>query len=71
MKWANGVDGGYVYGHSGLKVYRTRQFKLVNSNVTPLISDTENEAVKIKVHQIVHDLNGNYWQMNLYITFFI
>jgi hypothetical protein len=58
VKWANGMDGGYVYGHNGVNEYWTRQFKLVSSNVTPLIIDTENEVVKIKVHQIVHDLNG-------------
>ena len=58
VKWANGMDGGYVYGHDGVKEYWTRQFKLVSSNVTPLIIDTENEVVKIKVHQVVHDLNG-------------
>ncbi len=58
VQWANGMDGGYVYGHDGVKEYWTRQFKLVSSNVTPLIIETENEVVKIKVHQVVHDLNG-------------
>ena len=59
VKWANGMDGGYVYGHDGVRAYWTKQFQLVSSNVTPLIIDTENEAVKIKGHQVVHDLNGN------------
>lgn len=59
VKWANGMDGGYVYGYDGVKEYWTRQFKIVSSNVTPVIINTENEVVKIKVHQIVHDLNGN------------
>ena len=58
VKWANGMDGGYVYGHDGVKAYWTRQFKIVSSNVTPLTIDTENEMVKIKVHQVVHDLYG-------------
>ena len=58
VKWANGMDGGYVYGHHGVKEYWTRQFTMVSSNVTPLIIDIENEVVKIKVHQVVHDLNG-------------
>ena len=30
----------------------------VCSKVTPLDIDTENGTVKIKVHQVVHDLNG-------------
>ena len=58
VKWANGMDGGYVYGHDGVKGYWTRQFTMVSSNVTPLKIDTENGVVKIKVHQVVHDLNG-------------
>ena len=58
VKWANGMEGGYVYGHDGVKEYWTRQFAMVSSKVTPLEFDTEGEAVKIKVHQVVHDLNG-------------
>ena len=58
VKWANGMEGGYIYGHDEVKEYWTRQFNLVSSNVTPLTIDIENEVVKIKVHQVVHDLNG-------------
>jgi hypothetical protein len=57
--WANGMDGGFVYGHDAVKDYWTRQFTMVSSNVTPLEIETENGTVKIKVHQVVHDLNGN------------
>ena len=59
VKWANGMNGGYVYGHVGVKEYWRRQFKLISSKVTPLIIETENGKVKIKVHQVVHDVNGN------------
>ena len=59
VQWANGMDGGYVYGHGGVRQYWTRQFGLVSSNVTPLQIDNENGVVKIKVRQVVHDLNGN------------
>jgi ketosteroid isomerase-like protein len=58
VKWANGMDGGYVYGHDGVREYWTRQFSVVKSQVTPLKIDIENESVKIKVHQVVHDLKG-------------
>jgi len=58
VKWANGMEGGYVYGHSEVKEYWARQFKIVNSNVTPIAITTENETVIIKVHQVVHDING-------------
>ncbi len=59
VKWANGMDGGYVYGHEAVREYWIRQFKIVNSQVTPIKIDVENDSVKIKVHQVVHDLEGN------------
>jgi len=59
VKWANGMDGGYVYGHEGVREYWTRQFKIVKSQVTPIKINVENETVKIKVHQVVHDVQGN------------
>ena len=58
VKWANGMEGGYVHGHNAVRDYWTRQFTIISGNVTPLEIDTENEVVKIKVHQVVHDLNG-------------
>ena len=58
VKWANGMEGGFVYGHEGVREYWTRQFKLINSNVTPLEIEVEKGVAKIKVHQMVYDLNG-------------
>jgi SnoaL-like domain len=58
VKWANGMDGGYVYGHDAVKEYWTRQFKLISSNVRPLEIKEENGKVIVKVHQVVHDLDG-------------
>ena len=59
VKWANGMDGGYVYGHKAVRDYWERQFTLISSNVTPLEIETVNGIVKIKIHQVVHDLDGN------------
>jgi len=59
IKWANGMDGGFVYGHDGVREYWTRQFTMVSAKVTPVEIEKENELVKIKVHQVVHDLDGN------------
>lgn len=56
VKWANGMDGGFVYGHEGVREYWTRQFTMISSNVTPLKISEENGVVTIKVHQVVHDL---------------
>jgi hypothetical protein len=59
VKWANGMEGGYVYGHNGVIEYWTRQFTMISSKVTPLNINIENGIVKLKVHQVVHDVNGN------------
>ncbi len=59
VKWANGMEGGFVYGHDGVREYWLRQFKLINATVTPLEIEFEKGIAKIKVHQVVHDLDGN------------
>ena len=59
VKWANGMEGGYVYGHRGVREYWMKQFEMVSSKVTPFEIIEENGRVKIKVHQVVHDLNGD------------
>ncbi|HVZ97672.1 MAG TPA: nuclear transport factor 2 family protein [Chitinophagaceae bacterium] len=56
VKWANGMDGGYVYGHDGVREYWTRQFSMVSSQVTPLKIDVQQDEVTIKVRQVVHNL---------------
>ncbi len=58
--WANGMDGGYVYGHDGVREYWTRQWKMIDPHVEPIDFETnENRNVVVNVHQVVHDLNGN------------
>ena len=59
VKWANGMEGGYVYGHEGVKEYWTRQFGVISSNVVPIEIKKEEGAIIVKVQQVVHDLNGN------------
>lgn len=57
--WANGMEGGFVYGRAAVREYWTRQFAQVSSQVTPLKIETEGEKTIIAVHQIVKDLDGN------------
>jgi ketosteroid isomerase-like protein len=59
VKWANGMEGGFVHGHKGVKEYWLRQFKMISAKVTPLKIDQEGDTVTINVHQVVHDLDGN------------
>jgi len=58
VRWANVMEGGYVYGHRGVKEYLTRQFTMMRSHVTPLKISIDFETVRIKVHQVVRDLEG-------------
>lgn len=59
VQWANGMEGGYVYGHDGIRSYWSRQFTLVNPRVEPVRITEEGNKVIVKVRQVVHDLEGN------------
>lgn len=56
--WANGMEGGFVHGHEGVRAYWTRQFAVVSPNVTPIEIHEENGVIRIRVRQTVHDLAG-------------
>ncbi len=57
--WANGMDGGYVYGHEGVREYWTRQWKTIDSHVEPITIEADHQGgFVVEVHQIVHDTDG-------------
>lgn len=58
--WANGMDGGHVQGHEGVRAYWTRQWGMVDPRVDPvgIATGADGESI-VEVHQVVHDLNGN------------
>ena len=57
--WANGMDGGHVHGHEGVRDYWTRQWAIVAPHVEPIMfQQTEDGAVAVEVIQSVFDLNG-------------
>lgn len=56
VKWANGKEGGFVYGISAVRSYWIRQFEVIRSKVLPLDMVVKLDQVTVKVHQIVHDL---------------
>jgi len=59
VKWANGMEGGFVHGRDAVREYWTRQFTMANPQVTPQeITDDAGKTV-VKVHQIVKDMDGN------------
>jgi hypothetical protein len=60
VKWANGVEGGFVYGRDAVREYWTNQFKVIQVQLEPLKFETdENNRNVVTVHQIVKDLQGN------------
>jgi len=57
--WPNGMEGGFVYGHEGVRDYWTRQWAMINPHVEPLeIRLDERGKWVVKVHQVVHDREG-------------
>jgi len=58
--WANGLEGGYVYGHDGVRDYWTRQWATIDSHADPVsFSMGEDGAVEVEVHLTARDLSGN------------
>jgi hypothetical protein len=60
VAWANGMEGGHVHGHDEVRAYWTRQWETFDPHVDP-VSITPDPAGRwvVKVHQVVHDKNGN------------
>ena len=60
VKWANGVEGGFVYGRDAVREYWTNQYKVIQVQLETLKFETdENNRNAVTVHQIVRDLQGN------------
>jgi nuclear transport factor 2 (NTF2) superfamily protein len=59
VKWPNGWEGGYVYGHSKVRDYWTRQWKELNPIVKPIGFRMINpNLLEVSVHQLVKDTAG-------------
>ena len=59
VEWPNGMDGGTVYGHTGVRDYWTRQWNIIDPHVDPVAMDADGSGrVVVSVHQVVRDLNG-------------
>jgi ketosteroid isomerase-like protein len=60
VEWPNGMEGGTVYGHTGVRQYWTRQWAMINPHVDPVqFHQEEDGRTAIAVHQVVRDLAGN------------
>lgn len=60
VKWANAVEGGFVYGRDAVREYWTNQFKDIQVELETLKFETdENNRNVVTVHQVIKDLQGN------------
>lgn len=59
IEWPNGMEGGYVHGHSAVRDYWTRQWTMIDPHVEPrgFTSDESGRTI-VDVHQVVRDLSG-------------
>ena len=58
--WSNGWEGGYVYGHEGVRDYWQRQWKELDPHVEPTgFEQLPDGRINVQVHQHVKDLAGN------------
>lgn len=59
VEWANGMEGGHVHGHDGVREYWTRQWSILDPHVEPVeFSRGPDGETIIEVHQVVHDKAG-------------
>ncbi len=60
VKWANGVEGGFVYGCDAVREYWNNQFNDIQPELETLKFETdENNRNVVTVHQVIKDLQGN------------
>jgi hypothetical protein len=59
VDWPNGMEGGRVHGHAGVRDYWTRQWSMIDPHVEPRSVWTDaGGRIHADVHQVVHDRNG-------------
>ena len=60
VKWANGMEGGFVHGRGEVRDYWKKQFEVTQSHLEPLRFDTDKIGRNIVTANLtVKDLQGN------------
>jgi hypothetical protein len=60
VTWANGMEGGFVYGRDAVREYWRKQFEATQGQLEPLKYEIdENNRSVVTVHLTVKDLQGN------------
>jgi ketosteroid isomerase-like protein len=59
VEWPNGMEGGTVHGHAGVREYWTRQWGMIDPHVDPVTFQADGAGrIVVGVHQVVRDLSG-------------
>ncbi len=59
VDWPNGMEGGRVHGHDGVRAYWTRQWGMIDPHVEPVgFTPGEGGETTVAVEQVVRDLEG-------------
>ena len=58
VAWPNGMEGGTVHGHEGVRAYWTRQWGMIDPHVDPVSFDDSDGRIVVSVHQVVRELSG-------------
>lgn len=59
VDWPNGMEGGRVHGHKGVRDYWERQWTSLDPRVEPRrFSTDETDRILVDVHQVVRDVSG-------------
>jgi ketosteroid isomerase-like protein len=59
VEWPNGMEGGTVHGHEGVRAYWTRQWGMLDPHVEPVTFEEDSTGrIAVGVHQVVRDLSG-------------
>lgn len=60
VAWANGMEGGYVHGHDGIRDYWRRQWSKIDPHVEAVrFSTGKGDRVELDVRRIVRDLEDD------------
>jgi hypothetical protein len=61
--WPNGMEGGVVHGHEGVRAYWTRQWGMIDPHVEPkTFTPDPSGRIAVGVHQVVRELSGKVLQ---------
>lgn len=60
VKWANGLEGGFVYGRDAVREYWTEQFAGIQPELKTLKFEIDADGRNVvTAHQVIKDLQGN------------